>query len=59
MKWIKDSKKCTKCFECIRLCSTGALTLEKGIFKYNHMKCARCEVCQDVCKSNAIECRWE
>lgn len=55
MNWIHDVKKCKKCFDCIKHCSTGALTLEKGIFKHNHMKCANCEVCMDVCPSEAIE----
>ena len=55
MNMIHDNKKCKKCFECIKACSTGALTLDKGIFKFNSMKCAICEYCMDVCPIEAIE----
>lgn len=55
MNWLRDSKKCTKCFECIKHCPTDALILKSGIFKHNHMKCANCEVCMDICPSEAIE----
>lgn len=50
-----DDKKCQRCYECIRTCPTGALTLEKGIYTHNSYACSYCEVCMDVCPKEAIE----
>ena len=50
-----DDKKCNRCYECIELCSTGALTLNQSIFCHNAYECAYCEVCMDVCSEEAIQ----
>ena len=52
-----DDKKCERCYECIKACTNGALTLERGIYIHNAYGCAYCENCMDVCPNNAIEIR--
>ena len=50
-----DDSKCTRCYDCIKLCPTSALTLDKGIFIHNAYECAYDEVCMDVCPEQCIE----
>lgn len=50
-----DDKKCEHCYECIKGCMTGALTVEKGIFMHNSYECAYCEYCMDCCLNNALQ----
>ena len=49
-----DDKKCSRCYECVENCPTGALTLDKGIFVHNSYECAYDEVCSDICPEGAI-----
>ena len=47
---------CVRCGECAKMCSSHALTIEKG--EYPHLtssKCIRCWCCQEVCPQHAIE----
>ena len=50
-----DDSKCKRCYECIKSCSTGALSLEQVIFIHNAYECAYCETCMDVCPEEAIK----
>ena len=47
---------CVKCGECTKMCSSHALTIQKG--EYPHLtssKCIRCWCCQEVCPQHAIQ----
>jgi len=50
-----DNKKCKRCYECVRACTHGALTLERGIFMHNAYGCAYCYECMDACEQDSIE----
>lgn len=45
--------KCTRCYECVRYCPTGALHLEGSIWVYNDSICSKCEQCIE-CSNEAI-----
>ena len=51
-----DTKKCDFCFECVELCSGGALQrlADEGFF-FNEKTCSYCEVCMDICPEGAIK----
>ena len=49
-----DDKKCTRCYTCINICETGALSLEKGIFIHNAYECSYCKECETECENKAI-----
>lgn len=46
-----DDSKCTRCYECIKYCPTGALRLDGTIWVYDESICSKCECC--------IECEHE
>ena len=51
-----NKELCVRCGECAKMCSSHALTIEKG--EYPHLtssKCIRCWCCQEVCPQHAIE----
>ena len=50
-----DDSKCSRCYECMELCPTNALSLDKGIFVHNSYECSYCEVCMDICPEEAIQ----
>lgn len=50
-----DETKCTRCYDCVDLCPTSALTLDKGIFVHNAYECAYDEVCMNVCPEQCLE----
>lgn len=50
-----DDNKCNRCYDCIEVCPTGALSLEQTIFIHNSYECSYCEVCMDVCEHEAIK----
>ena len=49
-----DDNKCNRCYECIDICPTGALSLEQSIFMHNAYECNYEKECEKVCKNNAI-----
>lgn len=49
-----DDKKCERCYECVKTCPTGALTLEQTIFCHNAYECNYEKECEEQCKQNAI-----
>lgn len=49
-----DDNKCTRCYECVNNCPTGALQLEQTIFIHNAYECAYDEYCMDLCPESAI-----
>ena len=51
-----NKELCVRCGECAKMCSSHALTIEKG--EYPHLtssKCIRCWCCQEVCPHHAIQ----
>lgn len=49
-----DDNKCNRCYECIDVCPTGALSLEQTIFIHNAYECNYEKECEKVCNENAI-----
>ena len=49
-----DDNKCNRCYECIDICPTGALSLEQSIFIHSAYECNYEKECEKVCKNNAI-----
>ena len=52
-----DMDKCTLCLECTHTCPNNALTFdgEVVVFMHSAYECAYCEVCMDVCETEAIK----
>ena len=50
-----DDRKCKRCYNCIRACKYGALTLEHGIYCHNAYECSYCYDCMSACPLDAIE----
>lgn len=50
-----DSKICSNCGACIRVCTTGAHSMDKGKHHFNPKKCVHCGNCANVCPTNALE----
>ena len=51
-----NKELCVKCGECAKMCSSHALTIQKG--EYPHLtssKCIRCWCCQEICPQHAIQ----
>lgn len=48
---------CTNCGDCSQFCPTGALitTSNKQGINFNIGNCISCEICNDICKANAIK----
>jgi len=46
--------KCTGCGDCVDVCPTEAITLEKEKAKINEDDCAECDTCVDACPTDAI-----
>lgn len=38
----------------VTYCSGKALSYHEGVFTYSHDNCTLCEICMDVCDSDAI-----
>jgi uncharacterized protein (DUF362 family)/Pyruvate/2-oxoacid:ferredoxin oxidoreductase delta subunit len=47
-----DEKTCTRCFNCIEVCPTGAL---EDFPEVDDDKCISCYCCQEVCEVNAVK----
>ncbi|MBO4622995.1 MAG: DUF362 domain-containing protein [Bacilli bacterium] len=51
-----DKDLCVKCGECTKMCSSHALTIEKGTYpSLSSSKCIRCWCCQEICPHHAIK----
>ena len=46
--------KCSQCLDCVTYCSGKALSYHEGVFTYSPDNCTLCEICMDVCDSEAI-----
>jgi ferredoxin len=55
IKW--DKKKCIHCTECVGICPTKALSVDRKTMKvtFDKKKCIACGLCVDVCPYHAIE----
>jgi len=49
---ITDS--CKRCAECVALCPTAAITVERKKARIEYNKCIRCYCCQEICPNNAV-----
>ena len=51
-----NKELCAKCGECAKMCSSHALTIQKGAYpSLASSKCIRCWCCQEVCPHHAIQ----
>lgn len=50
-----DAGRCTACAECVRICPTGAMSLDGGTARVSHAACIECLCCHEVCRYDAIE----
>ncbi|VTR70454.1 hypothetical protein DESC_810025 [Desulfosarcina cetonica] len=55
------TRLCTKCFECLKICSTGALGVsEQGFPQIRKTgRCTGCWKCENICKTRAIKITFE
>lgn len=55
-----DNRKCVQCYECMDLCTGGALNIPfaDGYPIWDKSKCQKCESCENICTEGAIKCRW-
>ena len=51
---VVNSKKCTGCSKCIRVCPHNAITLVQGYVKIDKTKCTGCSRCAEICCHSAI-----
>jgi len=49
-----DETRCTGCGECVEVCPTDAIHLEKGVAVIDQAECSECEVCLGACPEGAI-----
>ncbi len=54
MPWI-DKERCTGCGICVKMCPSGAISLEEGKAEIDMEKCIRCGKCHDACPQGAVE----
>ncbi|MBZ4662936.1 MAG: yjjW [Caloramator sp.] len=45
----ETQRMCTLCQKCLKVCSTGALSIEEGRIKYDTKRCIGCDKCLEVC----------
>lgn len=51
-----NEARCTKCYECVSTCSSGAIAqLRSGAIIINRKKCNGCGECVDVCYNGALD----
>ena len=48
------NNNCTLCGNCVQSCSSNSLSIKGGGLYLNVSDCWKCEVCQIVCKNEAI-----
>lgn len=49
------ANRCISCGECIKVCSTGALSNNEGVIYRNAQLCTMCGNCAEMCYTNSIE----
>lgn len=49
-----DETRCTGCGECVEVCPTDAIRMERGIAVVDQAECTECEVCLGACPEGAI-----
>ena len=49
-----DETRCTGCGECVEVCPTDAIRLERGMAVIDQAECTECEVCLGACPEGAI-----
>ncbi len=49
-----DETRCTGCGECVEVCPTDAIRLERGVAVVDQAECTECEVCLGACPEGAI-----
>ena len=49
-----DETRCTGCGECVEVCPTDAIRLERGMAVIDQAECTECEVCLEACPERAI-----
>jgi uncharacterized protein (DUF362 family)/NAD-dependent dihydropyrimidine dehydrogenase PreA subunit len=57
---VPFEEKCTLCYQCKKICPSGAISLSNGNRKvpvYNYKECIRCYCCMEICPEAAIEKR--
>ena len=52
-----QTKKCTGCRECEKICATGAARVLNGKASINRSLCIQCMCCHEVCRFNAVVVR--
>ena len=46
--------KCISCGECVRVCPSGAHSVENGVHLFHREPCIKCGKCEKVCLGNAL-----
>ena len=65
MMLIDINNNCNQCMECVEVCQSGVLTEDRintilmlkafnNNFKVHAWECTCCELCEDICKKEAI-----
>jgi len=49
-----DETRCTGCGECVEVCPTDAIRLERSVAIVDQAECTECEVCLGACPEGAI-----
>ena len=55
---VPVEEKCTLCYQCKKICASGAITSSSGkkdIPDYDYTTCIRCYCCLEICPEAAIE----
>lgn len=47
-------RECQGCFECVKSCPTGAISVASNMVKVNQAICVKCLCCHEVCRFGAI-----
>jgi len=55
---IPKEERCTLCYQCKKICASGAISASTGkkkVPEYDYNKCIRCYCCLEICPEAAIE----
>ncbi len=55
---IPREERCTLCYQCKKICASGAISASAGkkkVPEYDYNKCIRCYCCLEICPEAAIE----